>query len=124
MEVQQFFKGLFWTTVFATVLIFVSGYWPLIAGYRDFGWVCIAFFVLWSAVMFFSIHKKDNSKPYTFINAVMVFTMGKLILSAVLIVVYFKVTEPASKIFILPFFATYIIYTIFETRFMMKLGRR
>ena len=124
MEIQQFFKGLFLATVLAAILVFISGYWSKIADYQDFGWICIAFFILWSAVMFFYIYKKDNSKPYTFINAVMVFTMGKLILSAVLIVGYFKLMEPASKIFVIPFFVTYIIYTIFETRFMMKLGRK
>lgn len=124
METQKFFKGLLFTTLIAGGLVFASGSWSFIADYQDFGWASILFFVVWSSIMFFSIHKKDNSKPYTFINAVMVFTMGKLILSAILIVVYFKVANPVSKIFVLPFFVIYIIYTIFETRFMMKLGKK
>ncbi len=124
MKIQHFFRGLIVTSIIAAGLIFAARYWPLIADYQDIGWISIVFFILWSAVMFFSIHKKDNSKPNTFINAVMVFTMGKLMLSAILIIVYFKIANPPSKIFILPFFVIYVVYTIFETRFMMKIGKK
>lgn len=124
MKSRHFFSGLIITSIIAAAMIFATKYWPLVANYQDIGWISIVFFILWSAVMFFSIYKKDNSKSNTFINAVMVFTMGKLMLSAILIIVYFKVTNPPSKIFIVPFFAVYLVYTIFETRFMMKLGKK
>lgn len=64
-----------------------------------------------------------SSNKNDFTNIIMGFTMGKMVLSFVLIFAYLKLVEPADKIFVLPFFSIYLIYTVFETYFMMKLGR-
>ena len=63
----------------------------------------------------------DNKNDFT--NAVLGFTVGKMFLAILVILGYSLLAQPPDKLFIIPFFAIYLIYTIFETYFMMKLGR-
>ena len=97
---------------------------PRFQEYSLLSWVGIAFFVLISILMYFLGSKAAMSEnKNTFTNVVIGFTMGKMMLSVIIILIYNKLVAPDDKLFILPFFGIYLVYTIFETYFMMKLGR-
>ncbi len=96
--------------------IFQTGKW--------LGYAGLAFFALLSLTMYHFAAKAAISKDRNaFTRLIMVFTFIKLLLSVSIVVVYCKITQPAGKFFILPFFLVYLIYTIFETLFMTKLGK-
>lgn len=124
MTQGRFFFYLLITTV-STILVVIGfhlvprlqPYWPLSA-------ISIVGFTLLSTVMYYAgTNAAKSSNKHDFTNIIMGFTMGKMVLSFMLIFAYLKLMEPEDKIFILPFFSIYLIYTIFETYFMMKLGR-
>jgi len=51
------------------------------------------------------------------------FTVGKMLISVLVIFAYIQLAQPAGKLFILPFFGIYLAFTAYETYFMMKLGK-
>ena len=66
--------------------------------------------------------KSSNKSLFT--GMVLGFTFGKIFLSIVVVIGYFKFGNPPSRLFILPFFIVYLIFTIFETYIMMQVGKR
>lgn len=97
---------------------------PQLAGFEWFGWGCLSFFALLTIAMFYTgYNAAHSSNKNDFTNVAMGFSGGKIFLSAMIILIYVELAAPASKFFILPFFALYLVYTVFEVYFMMKLGR-
>ena len=97
---------------------------PKLSPYQWLGWISWGLFIGLSALMFyFGKQSALSENKHTFTNTVMGFTVGKMILAVLLIVAYLQLAEPADKLFIIPFFMVYFIFTAFETYVMMKLGR-
>lgn len=65
--------------------------------------------------------KSTNKNLFTTI--VLGFTFGKIFLSLFVVLGYYQIAQPTSKIFLLPFFIVYLIFTIFETYLMMQIGK-
>jgi len=74
--------------------------------------------------MFFvgNITAKSSNKGL-FTAMVMGFTFGKIFLSLFVVIGYHQIGQPTSKIFLLPFFIVYLIFTIFETYLMMQISQ-
>ncbi len=124
MSARAFITSLVITTVIAVAFVYGMTLFPLIEPFSLLGWGSIAFFILWSILMFFISSKAAaNENKNVFTNAILGFTFAKLFLSGGIIYAYFRMTEPDSRLFLIPFFGVYLIYTIFETQFMMKLGK-
>lgn len=124
MSLKNFFSKLLVATVLSALVILGLGFIPALKAYSTFGWASILFFVVWSVIMFFISGKAaKNENKNIFTSAILGFTFAKLFLSAGIVYAYFRITEPESRLFLLPFFGVYLIYTIFETHFMMKLGK-
>lgn len=97
---------------------------PKLAPYHWLGWVSLGFFILLSLLMYLFGRQSALSKNKNdFTNTVLGFTAGKMFLAVMVIFAYLKLAEPQDKLFIIPFFAVYFIFTAFETYVMMKLGR-
>ena len=64
-----------------------------------------------------------NKDTNLFTGVVLGFTFGKIFLSFLIVVGYHQLAQPTSKIFLLPFFIVYLIFTIFETYLMMQIGQ-
>lgn len=106
------------------------GLWGLMEGvpdlraYQALGWISLVGFTALSGLMFWAGRKAALSKNKNdFTSAVLGFTMGKMFLAVIIIYAYMKLAQPADKLFVIPFFGVYVVYTVFETYFMMKLGR-
>lgn len=106
-----------------------TGLWFLLRlpGFQPFAlfsWCSLGLFFLLTVAMFFagySAARSANKNDFT--TAAMGFSGGKIFLSAILILIFTELAKPESKLFILPFFSIYVLYTIFEVYFMMRLGR-
>ena len=106
------------------------GLWGLMEGvsdlrpYQALGWISLGGFTLLSGLMFWAGRSAALSKNKNdFTSAVLGFTMGKMFLAVIIIYAYLKLAQPTDKLFVIPFFGVYLVYTIFESYFMMKLGR-
>ncbi len=124
MAQGRFFILLATISILATAGLFFVNRAPALQAYTDLAWISLAFFIMISILMYYAGYRAALSdNKYQFTNVIMGFTFGKMMLSALIILAYNKLMEPDSKFFILPFFGLYVIYTIFETYFLMKLGR-
>ena len=47
----------------------------------------------------------------------------KMTISAAMVVIYQQVVAPQSRYYVLPFLLIYVVYTVYETWLLMKLGR-
>ena len=65
----------------------------------------------------------QSTNKQLFTGIIMLSVLLKLALSIAVVVWYHKVFKPQGPLFLLPFFLVYIIYTIFESQFMIKLGK-
>lgn len=84
----------------------------------------IAFFVLLCALIFWLAKMASQSKDkYAFVRLIMSNMMIKMLLAVAIIVVYTRVVDIETNLFILPFFVTYIGFTIFETVFLFRLSK-
>jgi hypothetical protein len=83
-----------------------------------------AYFVISSFfVHFLATNAVKSKNKYSFTRISMLNTFVKLMVLVLLVVVY-KTSNPDKSIdFVWPFFLCYIIFTIFETRFLMKLAK-
>lgn len=124
MNTRRFFAELSLVSAATALLLYLLYYVPAIAEFAFLGWLALFLFIMLSVVMFFlGLRAARGANKNAFTTVVLGFSVAKLALSAVLILIYFQVYEPSSKWFILPFFAVYLIYTIFEVYFMGKIGK-
>ena len=124
MTVKSFLIQLSALSAGVALLLFFLNQIPQLQAHGLLSWISLASFVGLSLLMYFVGNKSakgENKNNFT--NVVLGFTMGKMFLSILVIYIYFKLAQPGGKLFILPFFIVYFIFTAFETYFMMKLGK-
>lgn len=124
MTSKDFFLQLSILSVLAAVGLFLINRLPQVQPHAVLSWLSLLFFMVLSALVFFSGRRSAaNANKNAFTNTVLGFTMAKMLACAVIVVAYHKIVQPESKWFLLPFFVTYLVFTAFETYWMMKLAR-
>jgi len=79
------------------------------------------FFCSVSILMYFLGKKAMRSdNKYQYIRLVLINMMTKVFMSFIIVGIYYKLAHPNSKFFILPFLVIYLVFTVFETHFMIK----
>ena len=124
MSQRSFFIQLGALSLVTAILIFFLNRLPRLQAYSLLSWISLGAFIALCILMYLAGYRaalSDNKNDFT--NAVLGFTVGKMFLAILVIFGYSQLANPPDKLFIIPFFAIYLIYTIFETYFMMKLGR-
>ena len=111
-------------TGLTVVALILFNRYPLFGAHQALYWAILGFYFL-SAVLLFAVGKKLAASPNR--NSFTLFIMGavfiKMMLTMAVLVVYLKFAEPASKYFILPFLTVYLVFTVFETYFLMKIAK-
>lgn len=124
MTDRTFWLGLLGTTATTSLLTFglhliprLSPDWPLsiIA--------IVLFFLLCIGIFFFGKRTAASKNKFAFNNVVMGITIFKMFLSGGLIAAYALLAKPVDKIFVLPFFLIYILFTAYEVYVLVKLAR-
>lgn len=124
MQPTTFFKQLAIITAPTAVAVYFVHQIPILHPHRLLGWLSLLFFVLISIFMFFAGRAAALSKnKNAFTNAFLGFLMLKLFLCGGIMIGYLKLAEPDTKLFVLPFFGLYIIYTTFEVIYLISLGK-
>ncbi|MBK7408993.1 MAG: hypothetical protein IPL49_09690 [Saprospirales bacterium] len=124
LSAKVFFQQLGLITFLTAAVLFILNQYPLFGDHQLLYWMLLGFYFL-TAILLYVVGKKlavsENKNAFTLF--VMGSVFAKMLLSMVVLVLYLKFAEPASKYFILPFFVVYLAFTIFETYFLMKIGR-
>lgn len=125
MQPGLFFRQLTLLTLLVALFLLLLYQLPALYTYANFSWLSLGFFVLLSIVTYFIGYRAVLQKnKFAFINAALGITFIKMLLCVVIVGTYIKIVNPPSRLFILPFLGIYVIYTIFETYFMMKIGKK
>lgn len=83
----------------------------------------IFLFILFCVGLFWiSSRTAGADNKFLFTNVFMVATMLKLFLCGGIIAAYAILAEPENKLFVVPFFLSYLIYTTLEIVFLVKLA--
>jgi hypothetical protein len=121
---KAFYLQLALVSLIAAATAFGINTFPQFADVQPIAWISLGIFVLLSVVMYYAGRKaafSDNKHDFT--NVSLGVTIGKIFIAILFILGYNQLMQPDSRFFIIPFFLMYLIYTIFETYIMMKLGR-
>lgn len=124
MNARIFYIQLLILTLLVGLGLFFLNRLPQLQSHAVLSWLSLAFFTGLSVMMFYAGRnsaQSDNKNNFT--NVVLGFTIGKMFFTIMVIYAYVQLVKPEGKLFVLPFFGIYLIFTAFETYFMMKLGK-
>lgn len=124
MNQRSFYFSLALVSSLTALGLYLVHRFPPFQAHATLSLIGLAFFIgLSTAMYYFGLSAARSENKHNFTNVVMGFTVVKMMISALVVLAYFKIAMPGDKLFILPFFGVYLIYTIFETYFMTRLGR-
>ena len=124
MSTKQFYLQLLILSAAAALGLFFVNRTPPMQAHATLSWVSLGAFVALSILMYYSGRnsaRSENKNDFT--NVVLGFTVGKMLLAILAVYAYIQLAAPEGKLFVLPFFGVYLIFTAFETYFMMRLGK-
>ena len=120
----NFFSQLILSTCVSILVAFIFHKWLLEVDHIAFLLVSIGFFTFLAAVVHqlaFQATKSNNK--YTFSRLTMGVTFFKMLLVVLLVAIYRLKFSTDNIDFIWPFLLIYLIFTILETRFLLKLAK-
>lgn len=124
MALRHFIQQLLLVTGISVAGILLAGTWPVWQSGILLAWISLIFFVLFSLAAFLlAAHSAKSSKKERFITLIMGLTLLKMFFAFTLIAAYVKITHPDSRLFAIPFFGIYLIFTIFESAFLIRTGK-
>lgn len=124
MKQNTFLLQLSLVSVLSFIFLFFLNQLPQFEPFQSFSYISCIAFILFSILMYFLAHRAAlSSDKNLFLQQVLLTTSAKMALCLFVIVGYFKLAEPPSKMYAIPFLIVYLIFTIFETYFMMKLSK-
>lgn len=107
-----------------TIQYLLNGFIPGLTEYLPLFWISQLFFGVLSVLSFLGgRHFARQTNKNAFSRFVMMLILGRLFLSIGVIIGYYKLVHPESKLFLVPFFMVYLFYTIFEVLFLSAIGR-
>ncbi len=124
MTKHSFFNQLVGLSLVIGVLLLSLSYIPLFQTDISVSWVSWLFFIVFTIAVFYTAQRAAlSTNPHTFTTVIMGVVIGKMFFSILIILLYIQIMNPESRYFLLPFFAIYFSFTIFELHFMTKLGK-
>ncbi len=124
MSQRRFLARIGGLTALLLVLAYVgSQLWPAVMPWPFMLLTIGLFFILSVAAFYFGARAALSKDANAFTRLIMVFTLTKLLVSAVFVIAWFRIVSPKSMMFVVPFFVVYIIYTVFETSVLTRLGK-
>jgi len=105
-------------------LIAAANIFPVFQPHLVFSLISMGIFTL-VAIFLFNIGAKTalSKDKNAFTRVIMSSTFIKMFLALIIVVVYHYYEKPEGAFFVIPFFVIYFTFTIFETRFLSKLGK-
>lgn len=120
----------FWLLLSGTICVVLGGLWvldvciPATQGISPFTLICTAVFTAINVVAYFLGKRAAMSaSPFRFVHLMMVLIILKMLICVLLVVLYMRIGQPATKLFVVPFLWIYLVFTIFEIFVLEKLAR-
>ena len=89
-----------------------------------FGILCIAMFVLINILAYYSgVRAVHSTSKFRFVHIIMILIIVKMAICVGLVIAHLKINQPGSRLFVLPFLTTYLIFTVFEIYILEKVAR-
>lgn len=124
MTKGDFFSKLGFLSLTLGLMLFGLHQFPAFQPHYLLSWVSCIFFVVFSILIYAIGYKAANHEDkHLFTSVILGFVFGKMFLSILMLVIYHKIVQPTDNLFLAPFFIVYLVYTVFETYFMIKLGK-
>jgi hypothetical protein len=121
---RRFFSQLLLLTLLTGLVVFFLLIFEPFSPHKILSYASLLFFAALTAGIYFPAAKAAQSNDRNaFTRLVMVFTFVKMFLTAGLVIAYQRLAQPENNYFLVPFFLTYIVFTVFETIFMSKLAK-
>jgi hypothetical protein len=116
----------FLTLLILTALILICfQYIETLSRYSSLSWISLILFSAFSLFFYFGGKKTINSQDiHLFSKFFLSATVIKMLTSLTVILLYIFIVKPKDKLFIIPFFLVYLLFTIFEVYFMSKVGSK
>jgi|GEM_PF-1055280 len=109
--------------IIATIL-FILGFAKGFETVMTFAWVCYGLFLALSIITFYFSVQTMGKKFSSFMNVFFVSIFSKLILSAIIVIVFKAKNDTTDVNFIIPFAIIYFSFLLFETIELVKLSRK
>jgi hypothetical protein len=123
MTYPRFFQLLAIITSLAIACAAAAHYWLAIGYALPFTIGIIVMFLLFAVMLFLLGKRTAGAKnKMLFTNVFMGVSMFKMFLSGGVIAAYVVLGEPTSKLFVVPFFTSYLLYTVLEVLSLSKLA--
>lgn len=114
------FMALLSCLLFVAIQFFIPG----ISKYIDLSILSMVLFLVFSIFLYLvALQFVDHPNKFLFGNIILASTFVKIVMSVIFVFVYFYFSNPSSKVFILPFFVIYLIFTVFETIFLVQINQ-
>jgi len=124
MSSRDFFTQLTIISLFTAVILFFLHRSEHFSPYQTLSYISLGGFILLTIGMYFMAHRAANGRDKNlFLQQVLGSTFLKMMITIMVIFAYQKFAEPPTKMYAIPFLIVYVIFTIFETYFMMKLSK-
>ncbi len=124
MSRRPFFTQLTLLTIIVALALLGLQFGSILQQATLFSWISLIFFFIFSIAIYFLAHRAVHStSKYAFLNVVLGMTFSKMLLCVVIVLVYKQMNATPSKLFLAIFLGIYVVYTIFETYWMMKLSK-
>lgn len=125
MTYKQFFAYLGSFTLVAILCAMAFHYWLPIAYAVPFTTATIVVFIAFCVGLFHLGKRTAGAEnKFLFTNVFMGVTMLKMFVCGGAIAAYAYLAGPENKLFVVPFFLSYIVFTALEVTFLMKLARK
>lgn len=124
MNNRRFFSQLVMLILLTGFVLILLHVLQPFAPYKLLSLVSLGFFAMLAAIVYFAaVQATLSTDKNAFTRLIMLFTFVKMVLTAALLIGYHHFFQPKDNMFLIPFFLIYIVFTIFETLFMSKLGK-
>lgn len=124
MSISHFIRLLIITLAFLLLTLVPLHFVDVIRPFFDLSIILVVFFILLSFGVYFLGERFARSKnKYLYNQLILINFAVKLGLSIGILLVYHKITNPESNLFIVPFGIIYLAFTSLEAVFMSKQSR-
>jgi hypothetical protein len=123
MTADHFYRLLFLVSLGCILCLYFFSEVPHFENFFSLGFYSFFIFLILSIIVFRIAKRIVNHPNRTkFISFIISNMLLKMVITVAIVLVYFKIMKPASKYFIVPFLTIYLIFTIFETYFLLKVA--
>lgn len=92
--------------------------------HQALSWLSILCFTLISIAAYaLGLKTANSTNRNDFSNVFLVITTFKLLFCSLVVWIYKLLTEPEGRLFVLPFLLIYLVFTIFESYLLVRLGK-